>query len=176
MDADRTPPDEGLATAIAAFLDDLTVARRSSHTRRAFTTTLHLLAAMPPGSVQQLTVAVLQRFFATYAHLQPARRARQQAAVQSFLTWAMRHGYLAANPMLRNKRVRPDPPAPRGVKRAQVEAILSVIPPRQVRDRQRYFLYQCCRDPTLTYRFRRITAGLLITSRLRTLAAPWAAI
>jgi site-specific recombinase XerD len=55
--------------------------------------------------------------------------------VQSFLAWAMRHGYIAANPMLRIERVRPDPPAPRGVKRAQVEAILAVIPPRQVRDR-----------------------------------------
>jgi len=135
MDADRTPPDEDLVTALAAFLDDLTAARRSAHTRRAYATTLHQLAALCPGSVQQLTVAVLQRFFATHAHLQPASRARQQAAVQSFLTWAMRHGYIAANPMLRIERVRLDPPAPRGVKRAQVEAILAVIPPRQVRDR-----------------------------------------
>ena len=121
--------------AMAAFLDDLTRARRSPHTLRAYATTLHQLAAMYTGTVQQLTLEVLQRFFAAYAHLQPASRARQQAAVQSFLNWAMRHGYIAANPMLRIERVRPDPPDPRGVQRAQVEAILAVIPPRQLRDR-----------------------------------------
>lgn len=135
MDADRTPPDEALVTAITAFLDDLAAARRSPHTRRAYATTLHQLAASHPGTVQQLTTEVLQRFFATHAHLRPASRARQQAAVNSFLTWAVRHGRIIANPMLHMERVQPDPPDPRGVKRAQVEAILAVIPPRQLRDR-----------------------------------------
>ncbi len=135
MEANRSLPDESLVTAIAAFLDDLTAARRSSHTRRAYATTLQQLAALHPGPVQQLTTQVLQRFFATHAHLQPASRARQQAAVQSFLTWAVRHGHIPANPMLHIERVRPASPDPRAVKREQVEAILAVIPRQQARDR-----------------------------------------
>ncbi len=135
MKSDRTSPDEDLVPAIAAFLGDLEAARRSPHTRRAYTTTLHQLAALHLGTVQELSTEVLQRFFATHTHLQPASRARQQAAVNSFLTWAVRHGRLTTNPMLRIERVQPDSPEPRGVKRAQVEAILAVIPPRQLRDR-----------------------------------------
>ena len=135
MEANRSRPDECLVTAIAAFLDDLTAARRSSHTRRAYATTLYQLAALHPVPVQQLTTQVLQRFFATHAHLQPASRARQQAAVNSFLTWAVRHGHIPANPMLYIERVQPDPPDPRGVRRVQVEAILAMIPPRHLRDR-----------------------------------------
>ena len=37
--------------------------------------------------------------------------------------------------MLHIERVQPDPSDPRAVRRAQVEAILAVIPPRQLRDR-----------------------------------------
>ena len=75
MEGKRTPTDENLFTAIAAFLDDLTAAHRSVHTRRAYATTLYQLAAQHPGPVQQLTPEVLQRFFATHTHLQPATRA-----------------------------------------------------------------------------------------------------
>ena len=135
MERNSRPPAAPLVTAIAAFLDDLAASRRSPHTCRAYATTLQQLAALHAGTLQQLTAEVLQRFFATHAHLQPASRARHQAAVNSFLSWAVRQGRLTANPMLRIDRVRLDPPDPRGVQRAQVEAILAVIPPRQRRDR-----------------------------------------
>ena len=62
-------------------------------------------------------------------------RARKQAALASFLTWAYRQELIDANPMGRVERFKLTPPAPRGVGRDCVEAILAVIPPTQRRDR-----------------------------------------
>ncbi|MGH7748267.1 MAG: tyrosine-type recombinase/integrase, partial [Candidatus Dormibacteria bacterium] len=78
---------------------------------------------------------VLHRFFATFAHLSPATRARKQAALASFLTWAYREALIDASPMARVERVAPDPPQARWLERAQIEHILAAIPVTQRRDR-----------------------------------------
>jgi len=133
--ANSLAPEHPLAEAIAAFLADLTQANRSAQTRRAYATDLHQFAAGYGGSLSAITPAVLRAFFETGATLSPATRARKQAALASFLAWAYRQELIGANPMGRIERVKLAPPAPRGVGRAPVEAILAVIPPTQRRDR-----------------------------------------
>ena len=48
--------------------------------------------------------------------------------------WAYRHEVIDVMPMARVERVRLDPPAPRGLTRPQIEAILTAIPAAQERD------------------------------------------
>ncbi|MDQ2806247.1 MAG: tyrosine-type recombinase/integrase [Chloroflexota bacterium] len=117
------------------LLADLTHANRSAYTRQAYAADLAQFAAQAPPTLEALTPAVLCTFFATLAHLSPAGRARKQAALTSFLSWAVRQEVLAANPMDRIERVKPDPPQVRGVERAQIEAILAQIPRSRLRDR-----------------------------------------
>jgi integrase/recombinase XerD len=69
------------------------------------------------------------------AHLSPATRARRQATLTRFLTWAYRHDLVAANPMEKVDRVKREPPLPRGVGRENVDRILAVVPSDQKRDR-----------------------------------------
>src|SRR5207248_3419834 len=78
---------------------------------------------------------VLRTFFRKHAHLRPATRARKQAAVARFLTWAEQQDLINSNPMRKIDRVKLDPPQPRGVERDQIERILEVIPARCLRDR-----------------------------------------
>ena len=47
----------------------------------------------------------------------------------------MCHGHIPANPLLPMERVPPDPLDARVVRRAQVDAMLAMIPPRHLRDR-----------------------------------------
>jgi integrase/recombinase XerD len=96
---------------------------------------LKQFAAWYQGALDALTPGLLRDYFLTVTHLRPATRARKQAAVASFLTWAYRQELLAVNPMGRVERISRDPPAPCALDRAQVETILAVIPASQRRDR-----------------------------------------
>lgn len=124
-----------LVETMAAFLADLAQANRSAHTCRAYATDLKLFATWYGGALHAITPAVLRAYFGELVHLQPATRARKQAALASFLAWAYGQALVESNPMGRVERVRLSPPAPRGVGRAQVEAILVMIPTTQRRDR-----------------------------------------
>src|SRR5260370_5268552 len=70
-----------------------------------------------------------------HSHLRPATRARKQAAVARFLTWAEQQDLLDSNAMSKSERVKLEPPQPRGVERDQIECILKVIPAERLRDR-----------------------------------------
>ncbi len=124
-----------LAEAVTSFLTDLVQANRSVHTCRAYTTNLNQFAAWYTGPLNGITPAILRDYFLTLVHLRPSTRARQQAALSSFLTWAYRQALIESNPSGRVERVKCDPPVPRGVGRKQVEAILVIIPTTQRRDR-----------------------------------------
>ncbi|TME01749.1 MAG: integrase [Chloroflexi bacterium] len=85
--------------------------------------------------IQTITAGVLRKFFEMHTHLRPATRARKQAAVARFLTWAEQQELLTANPMRKIDRVKLDPPQPRGVERDQIERIFKAIPAEHLRDR-----------------------------------------
>lgn len=127
--------DQQLEELVPAFLADLEHANRSRHTRHAYATDLAQLCAFYQGTVHALTGEVLRSFFYTHLHLSPATRARKQAAVARFLSWAQQHELFDANPMLKIERVKLDPPEPRGMEREQIERILAVIPTHCQRDR-----------------------------------------
>jgi integrase/recombinase XerD len=129
-----TMREQPLEKLIAAFLTDLTHANRSHHTCHAYATDLAQLCAFYSGPVNAMTAEVLRNFFRTHLHLSPATRARKQAAVARFLTWAHQHELLDSNPMLKIVRVKLDPPQPRGVERDQIERILKAIPAERQRD------------------------------------------
>lgn len=120
---------------IENFLTDLKNANRSPHTCRAYATDLHRLAAFYDGKPTTITSAILREFLETFADLKPATRARKQAALNSFFTWAYRQDLIAANPMGKIDPVRRDPPKVRALKRSDVETILAEIPAHQLRDR-----------------------------------------
>ena len=127
--------ERSLATLIAAFLTDLDNGNRSPQTRRAYAADLARFSSFYGGTIEGITTEVLRAFFATRAHLKPASRARTQAALASFVTWAYRQELIASLPMARVERVKPDAPRALGLKRPQVEAILATIPAEQTRDR-----------------------------------------
>src|SRR3712207_3283814 len=120
----RLRPDD-LAGHIADFLTDLAQADRSPHTRRAYATDLAHFAAHHRGRLRDIDAAALRGYFATVAHLAPATKARKQAALASFLTWAFVHERIAADPMAKLARVRLPDPRPRGIAAAQVDRILA---------------------------------------------------
>ena len=124
--------EQSLESLVAIFLADLAHANHSPHTCRAYATDLAQLCAFHQGPVQTITAEVLRTFFGIHARLRPASRARKQAAVARFLTWAEQHELLDSNPMRKIDRVKLDPPQPRGVARDQIERILKVIPSRRV--------------------------------------------
>jgi integrase/recombinase XerD len=127
--------EQPLEELVASFLTDLAHANRTPHTRQAYATDLAQLCAFYHGPVNAMTVEVLRDFFRTHFHLSPATRARKQAAVARFLTWAHQHELLDSNPMLKIERVKLDPPQPRGIERDQIERILKAIPAECRRDR-----------------------------------------
>ncbi len=127
--------ERSLQAMIADFLADLAHSNRSPHTHRAYATDLARFVSFYAGPASGITADVLRAFFVTRAHLSPASRARTQAALASFLGWAYRQDLMETLPMARVARVRPDPPTIRGLKRAQIEAILAAIPPAELRDR-----------------------------------------
>jgi site-specific recombinase XerD len=124
-----------VTAVVADYLADLAHSNRAEQTRRAYKADLGRLCAFYDGPVDGLTAEVLRAFFVTRVHLAPATRARTQAAVASVLRWAYRQDLIAATPMTRIDRVQLDPPQPRGLPRAQVEAILRLIPRTKPRDR-----------------------------------------
>jgi integrase/recombinase XerD len=126
--------DRSLQALIAAFLANLQQENRSPHTRRAYAADLARFASFYTGPVNSITAEVLRAFFATLVDVRPATRARKQAALASFLTWAYQEELIDAMPMARVKRVKLDPPAPRGIDPVQAQAILAAIPARQRRD------------------------------------------
>jgi len=130
-----TTEEQSLEILVATFLADLAHANHSPQTRRAYSTDLAQFCAFHQGPVQSITAEVLRNFFGMHSHLRPATRARKQAAVARFLTWAEQHDLLNANPMRKIERVKLDPPRPRGMERDQIECILEVIPTDCQRDR-----------------------------------------
>jgi site-specific recombinase XerD len=126
--------DHSLQGLIDAFLADLEHMNRALHTRRAYASDLARFASFYTGPADGITAEVLRAFFASLTDLQPATRARKQAALASFLTWAYQEELIDATPMARVTRVKLDPPNPRGVDPKQVRAILAAIPRRQRRD------------------------------------------
>ncbi len=127
--------EQSLKSLVTTFLADLAHANHSPHTCRAYATDLIQLCAFHQGSIQTVTADVLRAFFEIHAHLRPATRARKQAAVARFLTWAEQQELLDRNPMRKIDRVKLDPPQPRGVERSQIERILTAIPAECLRDR-----------------------------------------
>jgi integrase/recombinase XerD len=127
--------EQSLEVQVATFLADLVHANHSPQTRRAYASDLVQLCAFHQGPIQTITAEVLRKFFETHTHLRPATRARKQAAVARFLTWAEQQELLTMNPMRRIDRVKLDPPPPRGVERSQIERILKAIPAEHLRDR-----------------------------------------
>src|SRR5256886_3343456 len=127
--------EQSLKSLVTTFLADLAHANHSPRTCRAYATDLAQLCAFPQGPIQTVTADVLRAFFERHAHLRPATRARKQAAVARFLTWAEQQELLTANPMRKIDRVKLDPPQPRGVERDQIERIFKAIPAEHLRDR-----------------------------------------
>jgi len=127
--------EQSLQSLVTTFLGDLARANHSPHTCRAYAADLTQLCAFHQGPIQTITADILRTFFEMYAHLRPATRARKQAAVARFLTWAEQQELLEANPMRKIDRVKLDLPQPRGVERSQIERILKVIPAERLRDR-----------------------------------------
>src|SRR6266568_1458021 len=127
--------EQSLKSLVTTFLADLAHANHSPHTCRAYATDLIQLCAFHQGSIQTVTADVLRAFFEIHAQLRPATRARKQAAVARFLTWAEQQELLDRNPMRKIDRVKLDPPQPRGVERSQIERILKAIPAECLRDR-----------------------------------------
>jgi site-specific recombinase XerD len=135
MNGDTGEAGERPLPALAeAFLADLAYQNRSLHTRRAYAADLALFCSFYTGPAAGITADVLRAFFSTLGHLQPATRARKQAALASFLDWAYRTERIASTPMARVTRVQVDPPAPRGIDPAKMAAILAAIPAVQRRD------------------------------------------
>lgn len=124
-----------LETWVEAFLADLKRANYSSHTLRAYAGDLRRFAASYAGAPEAITVEDLRSFLASFAHLKPATRARKQAALNSFFTWAYRQDRIPANPMAKTDPVKRDEPDIRALTRAEVEQILAIIPAEQPRDR-----------------------------------------
>src|SRR4051794_18760160 len=128
-------PSRSVSALAADFVTELAHANRSRHTCRAYAADLAQFAAFYPRPVAGITADVIRGFEATFARLRPDSRARKQAALASFLSWAHRRGLIASDPMATIERVRRDPPRPRSLTREQVETILTAIPPAQRRDR-----------------------------------------
>src|SRR2546423_9187732 len=127
--------EQSLEVLVATFLTDLAHANHSPQTRRAYASDLAQLCAFHQGPLQTITAEVLRKFFERHAHLRPATRARKQAAVARFLTWAEQQELLDRNPMRKIDRVKLDPTQTRGVERSQIERIHTAIPAECLRDR-----------------------------------------
>ena len=123
-----------LAETVALFLDDLRHAERSAHTLRAYRTELNHLLACHDGPIGTVSIGTVRAALARRDGRSPASRARTMAALNSFLTWAVKHDFLAANPLVKLERVDVPEPGPRGVARDQIDAVLKVIPRDHLRD------------------------------------------
>lgn len=102
--------EQSLEPLVALFLTDLAHANHSPQTLRAYAADLAQLCVFYQGPVQMITAEVLRTFFETHAHLQPATRARKQAAVARFLTWVEQQDLIGNTPMRKIDRVKLNPP------------------------------------------------------------------
>ncbi|HEU5380419.1 MAG TPA: tyrosine-type recombinase/integrase [Ktedonobacteraceae bacterium] len=127
--------EQSLESLVALFLTDLAHANHSPQTLRAYASDLAQFCVFHQGPVQMVSAEVLRTFFGRHTSLRPATRARKQAAIARFLTWAEHQDLLKTNPMRKIDRVKLDPPQPRGVERDQIERILKAIPASHLRDR-----------------------------------------
>ena len=123
-----------LPDAITRFLDDLRRAERSPHTLRAYRTEPSHLLACHDGPVGTVVLAMVRAAVVRRDGRRPASRARTMAALNSFLTWAVKHDLLDANPYLKLDRVEVPEPKARGIPRVQIDAVLKTIPCDHVRD------------------------------------------
>ena len=123
-----------LPEAIARFLSDIQRAECSPHTTRAYRTELNHLVACHAGPVGAISIDVVRAALARRDGRSPASRARTMAALNSFLTWAVKQDLLDANPLIKLNRVKVPEPGPRGVPRDQIDAVLKVIPRDHLRD------------------------------------------
>ncbi len=135
MSSKKRQSHPSVTEAIAKFLEDLTHAGRSPHTRRAYATDLKQFAATYSKPLEDIGVDDLRRFFRQHADLSDASQARKQNSLASFLNWAYKQELILVNPMAKVDRVRPEPTPPRGISREEVEKILAQIPAGQLRDR-----------------------------------------
>ena len=129
------PAESSITHLVATFLTDLANAHRSAHTQRGYATDLRTFTIFHPGPLATVTPAVLRAYFTQRGHLQVTSRARMQAVLTSFFTWAVRQGQLAQNPMALVQRVTIETPPPRPKPRQQVEAIFAAIPKQHRRDK-----------------------------------------
>ena len=116
------------------FLKDLKNANRSPHTCRAYASDLYRLAKFYEGFPHAINATTLRDFLDTFSHLKPATKARKQAALNSFFTWAYRQDLILANPMAKVDPVRRDTPLIHALSRKEIEKILVQIPKKQLRD------------------------------------------
>ncbi|MPY68369.1 tyrosine-type recombinase/integrase [Deinococcus sp. SDU3-2] len=124
-----SPP---LNELVPSFIHDLS-GQRSAHTLRAYAADLRHLTSWLDTAV--LDEAALARYFAAHAHWKPATVGRKHVAFRHFCTWGERRGHFTRNVAHELERVRLPEPHPRGLRRAEVERILAVIPAGQPRDR-----------------------------------------
>src|SRR5260370_24466691 len=118
--------EQSLESLVITFLADLAHANHSPHTCRAYATDLTQLCAFHQGPIQTISADVLRTFFEMHSHLRPATRARKQAAVSRFLTWAEQQDLPDSNPIPKIERAKLRPPQPRGVTGEQLDSLLQV--------------------------------------------------
>jgi integrase/recombinase XerD len=123
-----------LPEAIILFLDDLRRAERSPHTVRAYITELHHLTACHTGPVTTISIDTVRAALARRDGRSPASRARTMAALNSFLTWAVKHDLLDTNPLIKLDRVDVPEPKARGIPRDQINTVLEIISHNHLRD------------------------------------------
>lgn len=124
-----------LSHLVEEFLADIKQANLSPHTLRAYAADLAHFTEHYGNAPEQVSGETLRQFWKTTAHLAAATRARKQACIARFLTWAYQHDFIDANPMDKISRVKHAPSLPRSIGREKVESIFAVIPANQKRDR-----------------------------------------
>jgi integrase/recombinase XerD len=128
--------DLSLEPLVSQYLTDLTNANKSAATIRSYASDLGRFASVFPGySIDVISVEELRLWLTSHGHLSAATRARKQSVVANLFAWAIKHDLLSVNPMLKLDRVKLPAPAPRGVARKQIEAVLAVIPADRLRDK-----------------------------------------
>lgn len=129
-----------IAELVDAFLD-AHAHTYLPNTRRAYAYDLRLFArAFPSLPAADVTVHHLRAFLGAMGDLAPATLARRQAALRACFRWAYRNELIPADPASRLEPVRTPQRDPRPLTGAQVEAILSAIPPSRRRDRLLFHL------------------------------------
>jgi site-specific recombinase XerD len=110
--------------------------RLSANTRRAYGYDFGLLArAVPDLEAQDISVEHLRAFLNMSADLARSSLARRQAALRALFGWAYKNDFLPADPTHKLDPVKVKPREPRPLTNDQVEAILTVIPRDQKRNK-----------------------------------------